>query len=459
MSEQNSKQFGVIREWYPDNKQFWKSKGEKIARRNLWISIPCLLLAFCVWMLFSIISVYLNQIGFSFTTSELFSLTAIPSISGALLRIPYSFVIPIIGGRRWTAFSTIILVVPCLWLSSALQNPNTPYGVFMLISLLCGFGGANFASSMANISLFFPKSKQGFALGLNGGLGNLGVSVIQFFAPIVIFIPFWATQSSQMTAIDIFWLQNASLVWVPLLILFAVIALLGMNDLSSSMAPFQKQMIVLKNGHLWLLSFLYLCTFGSFIGFSSAFATLSKIEFPTINITMFAFSGPLVGALGRPIGGWLSDKFGGLRVTFVTFLFMILFMILLFFTLSGDFATSDSFYAFYICFLFLFFAAGFGSGSTFQISSIIYREVSSRVLRQSDMNNADINRQVSIETSAALGFISAIGAIGGFFIPQCLSFSLVTLGSVNLALSTFLIFYIVCTIITKGYYARLFPSY
>ncbi|MBE0131857.1 MFS transporter, partial [Citrobacter amalonaticus] len=169
----------VITEWRPEDPAFWAQRGHRIASRNLWISVPCLLLAFCVWMLFSAVAVNLPKVGFNFTTEQLFMLTALPSVSGALLRVPYSFMVPVFGGRRWTAFSTGILIIPCVWLGFAVQDTSTPFSTFILISLLCGFAGANFASSMANISFFFPKQKQGGALGLNGGLGNMGVSVMQ----------------------------------------------------------------------------------------------------------------------------------------------------------------------------------------------------------------------------------------------------------------------------------------
>lgn len=176
----------VIQDWQPENTAFWQQTGKRIASRNLWISVFCLLLAFCVWMLFSAVAVNLNKVGFNFSTDQLFLLTALPSVSGAILRVPYSFVVPVFGGRRWTAFSTALMLVPCIWLGFAVQNPATPFAVFVIISLLCGFAGANFASSMGNISFFFPKARQGGALGINGGLGNLGVSVMQLFAPLAI---------------------------------------------------------------------------------------------------------------------------------------------------------------------------------------------------------------------------------------------------------------------------------
>ncbi|SQB39770.1 nitrite extrusion protein [Citrobacter koseri] len=153
----------LLSDWRPEQPAFWENKGKHIARRNLWISVACLLLAFCVWMLFSAVAVNLNKIGFNFTTDQLFLLTALPSLSGAILRVPYSFMVPIFGGRRWTIFSTFILIIPCIWLGFAVQNTSTPFGVFIIIALLCGFAGANFASSMGNISFFFPKAKQGSA--------------------------------------------------------------------------------------------------------------------------------------------------------------------------------------------------------------------------------------------------------------------------------------------------------
>lgn len=154
---------GVIEDWHPEDKVFWEKTGQKVASRNLWISVPCLLLSFCVWMLFSAVAVNLNKVGFNFTTDQLFMLTALPSVSGAILRVPYSFVIPIFGGRRWTAISTVFLIIPCIWLGFAVQDTTTSYSTFIVISLLCGFAGANFASSMANISFFFPKARQGGA--------------------------------------------------------------------------------------------------------------------------------------------------------------------------------------------------------------------------------------------------------------------------------------------------------
>ena len=220
MSQQSEKSNPhLLSNWKPENVQFWENKGKHIARRNLWISVACLLLAFCVWMLFSAIAVNLNKVGFHFTTDQLFMLTALPSLSGAILRVPYSFMVPIFGGRYWTVLSTVILIIPCVWLGMAIQNTATPYWIFIVIALLCGFAGANFASSMGNISFFFPKAKQGSALGINGGLGNLGVSVMQLVAPLVIFLPMFTFLGVEGVPQDdgsTLWLANAAWIWAPL---------------------------------------------------------------------------------------------------------------------------------------------------------------------------------------------------------------------------------------------------
>lgn len=208
----------VITDWRPEDPAFWQQRGHRVASRNLWISVPCLLLAFCVWMLFSAVAVNLPKVGFTFTTDQLFMLTALPSLSGALLRVPYAFMVPVFGGRRWTAFSTGIMIIPCVWLGFAVQDTSTPFSVFVIISLLCGFAGANFASSMANISFFFPKAKQGGALGINGGLGNMGVSVMQLIAPLAISVSIFAAfGGGGVTQPDgsVLFLQNASWIWVP----------------------------------------------------------------------------------------------------------------------------------------------------------------------------------------------------------------------------------------------------
>ncbi|EHO2243003.1 NarK family nitrate/nitrite MFS transporter [Salmonella enterica] len=449
----------LLSDWRPENPAFWENKGKGIARRNLWISVSCLLLAFCVWMLFSAVAVNLNKIGFNFTTDQLFLLTALPSLSGAILRVPYSFMVPLFGGRKWTVLSTVILIIPCAWLGFAVQNPATPFGVFMLIALLCGFAGANFASSMGNISFFFPKARQGSALGINGGLGNLGVSVMQLIAPLVIFLPiftFLGVQGVPQPDGSLLALTNAAWIWVPLLAVATLAAWFGMNDIGSSKTSVASQLPVLKRLHLWLLSLLYLATFGSFIGFSAGFAMLAKTQFPDVNILQLAFFGPFIGALARSAGGVISDKFGGVRVTLINFIFMALFTALLFLTLPGSGA--GSFSAFYLVFMGLFLTAGLGSGSTFQMIAVIFRQITLYNVKLRGGSDEQAQREAVTDTAAALGFISAIGAVGGFFIPKAFGTSLALTGSPVGAMKIFLLFYIACVLLTWLVYGRRKPK-
>ncbi|EBP7689896.1 NarK family nitrate/nitrite MFS transporter [Salmonella enterica] len=449
----------LLSDWRPENPAFWENKGKGIARRNLWISVSCLLLAFCVWMLFSAVAVNLNKIGFNFTTDQLFLLTALPSLSGAILRVPYSFMVPLFGGRKWTVLSTVILIIPCAWLGFAVQNPATPFGVFMLIALLCGFAGANFASSMGNISFFFPKARQGSALGINGGLGNLGVSVMQLIAPLVIFLPiftFLGVRGVPQPDGSLLALTNAAWIWVPLLAVATLAAWFGMNDIGSSKASVVSQLPVLKRLHLWLLSLLYLATFGSFIGFSAGFAMLAKTQFPDVNILQLAFFGPFIGALARSAGGVISDKFGGVRVTLINFIFMALFTALLFLTLPSSGA--GSFSAFYLVFMGLFLTAGLGSGSTFQMIAVIFRQITLYNVKLRGGSDEQAQREAVTDTAAALGFISAIGAVGGFFIPKAFGTSLALTGSPVGAMKIFLLFYIACVLLTWLVYGRRKPK-
>lgn len=446
----------VIQDWHPENAIFWQQQGRRIAQRNLWISIPCLLLSFCVWMLFSAVAVNLNKVGFAFTTDQLFMLAALPSVSGAILRVPYALMIPLFGGRRWTAISTCLLLVPCLWLGLAVQDPSTPFTIFVVISLLCGFGGANFASSMANISFFFPKSRQGGALGLNGGLGNLGVSVMQLIAPLVVsFGVFGFVGGGGQLQPDgsSLWLENAAWIWVPFLLLGTVAAWFGMNDLAASKASIRQQLPVLKRGHLWVLSLLYLATFGSFIGFSAGFAMLSKTQFPDVVILHYAFFGPFLGALARPVGGALSDRFGGVRVTLINFVLMAVFAGLLFLTLPGA-GQAGAFMAFYAVFMLLFLTAGLGSGSTFQMIAVVFRKITLERAKANGKSDEQAQREAVTDSAAALGFISAIGAIGGFFIPKAFGTSLALTGSPEGAMKIFVIFYLLCVVITWAVYGR-----
>src|SRR5512134_4172473 len=238
----------VLTVWTPEDRDFWRREGQAIANINLWISMPALFLAFAVWQLWSVVAVNLPLLGFKFTSNELFWLAAAPGLSGATLRIFYSFMVPVFGGRRWTALSTASLLIPALGIGIAVQDPTTSYGTLLTLALLCGFGGGNFASSMANINFFFPKERKGSALGLNAGLGNLGVSAVQFLAPLVIALgvygPFAGGPQTIVNAagqtVQI-WAQNAAFVWVPFIVVFSIAAWIGMNDIADAKASFSEQ--------------------------------------------------------------------------------------------------------------------------------------------------------------------------------------------------------------------------
>jgi MFS transporter, NNP family, nitrate/nitrite transporter len=420
----------VLTSWNPEDATFWKEHGKSIATRNLWISIPALFLSFAVWMVWSVVVVNLPAIGFAYTTDQLFWLAAVPGLSGATLRIFYSFMVPIFGGRRWTAISTASLLLPAIGIGFAVQRPDTAFSTMLFLALLCGFGGGNFASSMANISFFYPKAQKGMALGMNAGLGNLGVSAVQFVVPLVITIALFGG-APQMVAsggdAQPIWLQNAAFIWVPFIALAAIAAWFGMNDLGTAKASFADQAVIFRRKHNWIMCWLYLGTFGSFIGYSAALPLLIRSQFPAVDAMKYAFLGPLIGALVRPVGGWISDKLGGAPVTFWNFVLMAVAAFGVLWFLNGPF------YLFLAMFIVLFLATGIGNASTFRMIPVIFNPK---------------------EAAAVLGFSSAIGAYGGFFIPKSFGTSIAATGGPQAAIIGFIIFYVTCIGVTWWFYSR-----
>ena len=451
----------VLTVWTPEDKGFWQREGQAIANINLWISMPALFLAFAVWQLWSVVAVNLPLLGFKFTPNELFWLAAAPGLSGATLRIFYSFMVPVFGGRRWTALSTASLLIPAIGIGVAIQDPSTSYATLLVLALLCGFGGGNFASSMANINFFFPKERKGSALGLNAGLGNLGVSAVQFLAPLVVAAGVYGplaggpqtivTAAGQTAQI---WAQNAAFVWVPFIILASIAAWIGMNDIADAKASFREQSVIFRRKHNWLMCWLYLGTFGSFIGYSAGFPLLIKSQFPGVNPLHFAWLGPLVGAVVRPFGGWLSDKLGGAVVTFWNFIVMAIAVVgVLYFLPTGG--SGGSFAGFFTCFMVLFLTTGIGNGSTFRMIPVIFltermREAAGRGKEAAEQAVRDANK----EAAAVLGFTSAFAAYGGFFIPKSYGTSISMTGGPEAALYVFIAFYVTCILITWWYYSR-----
>jgi NNP family nitrate/nitrite transporter-like MFS transporter len=447
----------VLTDWRPDDKKFWDTTGRAIARRNLWVSIPALLLSFAVWQVWSVVVAKLPSVGFQFTTDQLFWLAALPGISGAVLRIFYSFMVPIFGGRLWTTVATWSLMIPAVGIGYAVQNPNTPYFVFLALALLCGLGGGNFASSMANISFFFPRSEKGNALALNAGLGNLGVSVVQFIVPIVITAGVFGWFGGDPAMVKgpggptPLWLQNAGFIWVPFIAASAFAAWFGMNDIASAKASFSQQAVIFQRKHNWLMCWLYTGTFGSFIGYSAGFPLLAKTQFPAVDALPFVFVGPLVGALSRSATGWVSDRWGGGRVTFWVFLMMMAGVVgVLYFLGIKD--QPNAFWGFFAMFLLLFFATGVGNASTFQMIPNIMRKEIGRLMPK--LEKDEQLRQAEKESAAITGFTSAIAAFGAFFIPKSYGSSIALTGGVEAALWGFLIFYISCLAITWWFYTR-----
>jgi NNP family nitrate/nitrite transporter-like MFS transporter len=444
----------VVEDWRPEDEEFWRSTGRRIAQRNLWISIPCLLLAFSVWLVWSVVVAKLPAVGFKYTTDQLFWLAALPGLSGATLRIFYSFMVPIFGGRMWTTLSTASLLIPALGIGYAVQNPDTPYVIFLILALLCGLGGGNFASSMANISFFFPKAQKGNALALNAGLGNMGVSVMQFVIPLVITAGvFGALGGTPQVTSDgaKIWLQNAGFVWVPFLIAAAIAAWFGLNDIASARASFQEQSIIFQRKHNWIMCWLYTGTFGSFIGYSAGFPLLAKTQFPEVNSLPFVFLGPLVGALSRAGTGWISDRYGGARVSVWVFVTMIAALggVLYFLGIKDQ---PGAFWGFFAMFMVLFFATGVGNASTFQMIPVIMRQEIDRLMPQ--LEGPERLRQSERESAAIIGFTSAIAAYGAFFIPKAYGSSISLTGGPAAALWAFMAFYVSCVFITWFFYTR-----
>jgi NNP family nitrate/nitrite transporter-like MFS transporter len=373
----------------------------------------------------------------------------------------YSFVVPIFGGRNWTVWSTTMLLLPTLWIGFAVQDPKTNYMVFAAIALLCGLGAGNFSSSMANISFFYPKRLQGTALGLNAGVGNMGVGLAQLIAPIAMYGgALLILGGKAQTVVDQgatvrIWVQNAGFIWVPLIVLAVLAAWFGMDNIATVRASFAEQWAIIRNKHQWRMSWLYTGTFGSFIGLAAGFPMLVNTEFPAVDAFKFAFIGPLLAALVRPIGGWLADRVGGAMITVWIFVVMAVAPLAALLCLPSA-ATGGSLVGFVLAFLALFVAAGIGNGSTFRMIPIIFRTLRERTVKDPRDTAALEQARLtgSTEGAATLGWSSAMAAFGGFFIPIAVGTSIKLTGSPEGALVFFSVFYLTCVLGTWRWYAR-----
>ena len=444
--------------WEPEDRAFWAREGAQVARRNLLISVPALVLSFAVWMVWSVVVAQLPHIGFRYSANQLFWLAAAPGLAGGTLRLFFSFMVPVFGGRTWTALSTAALLVPAIGLGLAVQDPATGYPTLLALALLAGIGGGNFASSMANISFFYPLECKGAALGWNAGLGNLGVGIAQFAVPLVVAVGLFgaaggaAQVSTAGGAAHDVWLQNAGYVWVPLIVATALAAWFGMDDLAPVKATFEDQAVIFMRRHTWILSWLYLGTFGSFIGFAAGFPLLAETDFAGVDATTYAFIGPLAGALARPAGGWLADRIGGARVALACFGVMALVVAILLFQPGA--AGELAYPAFLALFCLLFVASGAGNGAVFQRIPVVFIADRRRAYGGSVDAAPRALADGTLESAAALGFASAIAAFGGFFIPKAYGTAVALTGGTTAALYPFLAFYLSCAAVTWWFYTR-----
>ena len=524
-----------ISDWRPEDNVFWETTGKKIAYRNLWISVPSLLCGFAVWGMWGIITVQMLNLGFPFSKDELFTLTAIAGLAGATMRIPASFLIRLAGGRNTIFLTTAMLLAPAIGTGIVLQHPDWPLWTFQLMALWCGVGGGNFASSMSNISTFFPKRLQGTALGLNAGLGNFGVTTMQIVIPLVMTVgvlgslagePMTLVKDSgwilgKIAAGTPTWIQNAGFAWVLSLVPLSLLCWFGMNNLKTvspdiggtipaflkiiwlytlSFVPagiglylylprpsglgllnmwlamplivigtlgvmkltafgtmgenLAKQFEIFRNKHTWAMTLLYIVTFGSFIGFSMALPLSITVIFGISHVTdangviqhtlknpnapsalTWAWIGPFVGALIRPLGGWVSDKVGGSIVTQIISAVMVVASAAVGYVMLLAYRSptpEDYFVVFMALFVLLFAASGIGNGSTFRTIGVIF-----------DRSQA----------GPVLGWTSAIAAYGAFIAPVVIG-AQIKAATPQIAMYGFAVFYALCLVLNWWFYLR-----
>ncbi|MGH8887152.1 MAG: NarK family nitrate/nitrite MFS transporter [Egibacteraceae bacterium] len=442
-----------IDSWNPDNDEFWEREGKRVARRNLIFSIFAEFLGFSVWLLWSVTAVKLNKAGFAFSTSQLFTLVSVPALVGATMRFPYTIAVPRFGGRNWTVVSALLLLVPVVLLVVLVSNPSTPYWAFLVGAATAGFGGGNFASSMANISFFYPDKKKGLPLALNAAGGNIGVAVVQLVVPIVITMSAFAVVGGAQGQNGTIFLQNSGLIWIPFILVSAACAWFFMDNLAVVQSPIKEQAVILRSKHTWIMAWLYIGTFGSFIGYSAGLPLLISKQFPNVTLSI-AFLGPLVGSIARPFGGCLADKLGGARVTFASFLAMIPAVLGVIFFLAHK-GEPYGFAGFLVLFMVLFVLSGVGNGSTFRMIPLIFR---AEHLKGVEGMGAEAEARAIVaarrETAAVLGFTSAVGAYGGWAIPLGYGLSASLTGGPQAAFGGFIAFYVTCLALTWWYYLR-----
>ncbi|KPI32937.1 major facilitator superfamily MFS_1 [Actinobacteria bacterium OV450] len=433
-----------IEDWDPENEEFWQRSGKRTARRNLILSVLAEHVGFSVWSMWSVLVLFMSPaIGLGFTAAQKFLLVVVPTLVGAALRLPYSYAVTRFGGRNWTAFSSAVLLVPTLAALYFVQRPGTPLWVFLLIGAAGGLGGGNFASSMTNITALFPQRLQGWALGINAGGGNLGVAAVQLIGLLVI-----ATAGSTHPAYVI-------AVYLPLIAATSLLAALRMDNFAAVRSAPGAQREAARNPHTWCISLLYVGTFGSFIGYGFAFGLVLQSQFGAtpLQSASYTFLGPLLGSLFRPLGGLLADRWGGARITLLTFCAMA----------AGTgvllLASAQGSYGLFIAgFTALFVLTGIGNGSTYKmIPAVFARQAQDDVTSGHDAQAAFARaRRLS---GAVIGIAGAVGALGGVGVNLVFRSAYSgTEKSGEPAFVAFLGFYVVCVLVTWAVYLRRRPG-
>lgn len=450
--------------WDPDNVKFWESGGAKTARKNLLFSVFAENLGFSVWVIWGTVVTSMGAAGFGFlaglgqgnptAVSNALLLTSTPTLVGAALRIPYTFAIPRFGGRAFTAFSAAMLLIPTLGLAYFVNQPGTPMWVFLLLAALAGVGGGNFSSSMANINFFFPEGKKGAALGINAAGGNLGVAQTQLVLPLL--ITFGTHLMAKDPAGYRFGITLSVLVWVPFILAAAFGALRYMDSISTAKSDGKSYRRALTNRHTWVMAVLYIGTFGSFIGFSFAFPTLIKANFPELTkigwittLGNLAFLGALVGSFSRPFGGWISDKVGGAKITLYVFGGMAIAVALIMVGLE-----MKSFPLYLLAFLLLFVLTGIGNGSTYRMIPTIFSAESKKYAAEHGLDMTEAAASAKRQAGAAIGVIGAVGASGGWLLQQALRLSNTHLHSMAPAFWAYAATFLVMATVTWWFYLR-----
>jgi NNP family nitrate/nitrite transporter-like MFS transporter len=429
-----------IDRWNPEDQEFWAAGGSSVARRNLIFSIASEHIGFSVWSLWSVLVLFLGP-AYHIDAAGKFLLTSVPTLVGAVLRLPYTFAVARFGGRNWTVFSAALLLVPVI-LTAVILKPGVSFTELLIVAAVAGVGGGNFASSMTNINAYYPERLKGRALGLNAGGGNIGVAAVQLVGLLVL-----ATAGKGHPRVVLY-------IYIPLIVLAALGAYLFMDNLTSVRSEKHAMRDVCRDGYTWVMSLLYIGTFGSFIGFGFAFGQVLQVQFKAdfstpIKAAYLTFLGPLLGSLIRPLGGWLADRVGGAVVTFWNFVAMAASAALVLVA-----STQKSLALFLVGFIALFVFSGLGNGSAYKMIPAIFR---AKAVLAGGPDQAAADHQARRLSGALIGIAGAIGAFGGVLVNLAFRESFLTYKTGNAAYIAFLAYYAVCFAITWVVFLRPSP--